>query len=174
MLENLANLVAVLVALSLASERLVELVKNLLPFDYLRTEQAEPDAEARRQGFLQLLAVGAGILTAALAQEVLGERLRQSWFLLGLLASGGSGFWTSILGYITSIKDIKKSEAVDTRVRAAATVAAIASGITMHPAAAFQPGLAPNAPGGNAQPLAGAQAARDNLEEVIRVANATL
>jgi hypothetical protein len=29
---------------------------------------------------------------------------------LGLLASGGSGFWNAVLGYVKNVKDIKKSE----------------------------------------------------------------
>jgi hypothetical protein len=32
-------------------------------------------------------------------------------FALGLLASGGSGFWNSILTYVTKAKDIKAAEA---------------------------------------------------------------
>jgi len=37
----------------------------------------------------------------------------KSWSILGLglLASGGSGFWNSVLTYVTKVKDIKTVEA---------------------------------------------------------------
>lgn len=171
MLDTLSNLLAVLIALSVASERLVEILKNLIP--WLRTGQTNARMEARRKLALQLLAVLAGVATAFLAENVLPTPLQDYRHLvvLGLLASGGSGFWTSVLGYVTSVKNIKRKEAVETGVRAAATVAAIANGTVAHPAALQR--LRATAPG-TAQPLAGAAAATKNLEKAIALANATL
>jgi hypothetical protein len=39
---------------------------------------------------------------------------------LGLLASGGSGFWNSILAYITKAKDVKAAEAETRQIEARA------------------------------------------------------
>ena len=57
-------------------------------------------------------------MTAYLAQDYVPKEIADStkgWsiFGLGLLASGGSGFWNSILTYVTKVKDIKKIEADD-------------------------------------------------------------
>ncbi|MGI4887197.1 MAG: hypothetical protein ACRYFR_19755 [Janthinobacterium lividum] len=170
MLDKLSNLLAVLIALSVAAERLVEIVKNLVP--YLRTTQTPANAEARRKLVLQLLAAAAGVATAFLAKELLPTPLQnpRHLVLLGLLASGGSGFWTSILGYVNNVKDIKKTKAVGTRVAVAAAVAAVANGTVAHPAAVRTLGAtAPTVP----QTAAGA-AADANLARAIKMANATL
>src|SRR5262245_36062259 len=95
-LNSISSLVALLVALSVASERLVEIVKGFVPF--LNQENAtNPAAEARRKAILQAMAVVAGVLTAFLAGPALPESLvPDHWYsklALGLLASGGSGFW---------------------------------------------------------------------------------
>jgi hypothetical protein len=66
-----------------------------------------------------LLAIVAGILTAFLARDAIADALPANWkaspsqgFLaLGLLASGGSGFWNAVLGYMLRLKDVKKLEA---------------------------------------------------------------
>ena len=65
---------------------------------------------------MQILAVLSGLLTAFLAKDYLPPELADAtkgWSILGLglLASGGSGFWNSILTYVTKVKDIKKVEA---------------------------------------------------------------
>lgn len=108
------SLVSLIVALSVASERLVEIVKGAVPW----LADASPDAtrERWRRMALQVLAVASGVVTALLAQPLLGDeagRLNDPLGLvaLGLLASGGSGFWNAILGYVLKVKDIKKEEA---------------------------------------------------------------
>ncbi|NML66815.1 hypothetical protein HHL22_16540 [Hymenobacter sp. RP-2-7] len=173
MLENLSNLLTVVLALSVASERLVAIVKNLVP--WLRTEQ--PRNEATRKLVLQVLAVLAGIATAFLAQELLAAPLqgRGHLVVLGLLASGGSGFWKSVLGYVSSVQDIKRTKAVETKVQAAHAVATIARSAATRPAApaSFRATDA-EAP----QPTAAAdqlqKQADANLAKAIALANATL
>ncbi len=113
---DLSALVALVLALSVASERLVEIVKGFVP--YLSKEQpAGSVGECIRRAILQILAVIAGIVTTYLAREHI-ESLKGLPFDsktaivgLGLLASGGSGFWNAILGYVGKVKDIKKTEA---------------------------------------------------------------
>jgi len=103
--------VSLLAAISMGAERLVEMIKGIWP--WLSTEKAKGSTEERiRQLFIHLLAVGAGILTAFLAQSAIPalQGRVQGWgtyIALGLLASGGSGFWNSILDYVKAAKDIK-------------------------------------------------------------------
>jgi hypothetical protein len=44
---------------------------------------------------------------------------------LGLLASGGSGFWNSILTYVTKAKDVKAAEAETRQIEARAKKATL-------------------------------------------------
>jgi hypothetical protein len=41
----------------------------------------------------------------------------QAWVALGLLSSGGSAFWNSILTYVNKVKDVKKQEAEEKKDR---------------------------------------------------------
>lgn len=122
---NLSTLVSLLVALSVASERLVEIIKGLFPS--LNQENSDPKKEGWRKAALQFLAVLAGIITAVLAQPAIKDVVSAGWstptgvVALGLLASGGSGFWNSVLTYVTKVKDMKKMDAEEKKARFAAT-----------------------------------------------------
>ena len=111
--ELLYTLAALLVALSVASERLVEIIKGAIPA--LNNENADLTREGWRKAVIQALAVGSGVLTALLARPALNKVLPDPWdktgtyVALGFLTSGGSGFWNGVLGYIQNVKDIKKS-----------------------------------------------------------------
>jgi hypothetical protein len=115
---KLASIVGLLIALSVASERLVEIVKGAIP--PLNGKSKVPWKEGVRRTVLQVLAVVAGIITAFLARptiptEVLPATGDSAIFALGLLASGGSGFWNSVLTYVLKAKDIKEVEAIAAR-----------------------------------------------------------
>ena len=63
-----------------------------------------------------MLAVASGIVTALLARDYVPAQLSipsRGWSIigLGLLASGGSGFWNSILTYLLKVKDAAKYDA---------------------------------------------------------------
>lgn len=114
--------VTLLVALSLATERLVEIVKGLIPA--LNTDQGAHDS--RRRLLIHLLTVGAGALTAWLAKGAIPEQLKADglgYLGLGLLASGGSSFWNSILTYLLKVKDIKEADATQRRMEVRAMAA---------------------------------------------------
>jgi hypothetical protein len=110
--ETLSAVVSLLVVLSIASERLVEIVKGLST--WLNEERQDPRQEGWRKAALQFLAVVAGIVTAFLGQPAIQSAGIQGWDTptavlgLGLLASGGSGFWNSILAYMKNVKDLNK------------------------------------------------------------------
>ena len=114
--SKLAAIVSVLVALSVASERLVEIIKGLVSF--LNQENSDKKKEGWRRAALQALAVLAGIITALLAQPAIKgvvPGLSEHWtgiVALGLLSSGGSGFWNAILTYVLNVKDIKEALAM--------------------------------------------------------------
>lgn len=116
---RLSFIVTFILALSIASERLVEIIKGWIPF--LNTQSADPITENRRRSILQALAVASGIITALLAREYIPKEIVQPksvWAVigLGLLASGGSGFWNSILSYILKLKDLTKAELEQKRI----------------------------------------------------------
>ena len=110
---KLTAVVSLVLALSIASERLVEIIKGWVP--YLSTEHENSAKEGRRKSMLQILAVAAGIITALLSADYLPADIAKptaGWQIigLGLLASGGSGLWNSILTYMLKLKDLKKIE----------------------------------------------------------------
>jgi phosphatidylglycerophosphate synthase len=112
-INNLSSFVTLLAALSVASERLVEIVKGF--FGFLSTENTDPAQERRRKTYLQILALLAGLLTAWLTKDVNAVKAlipdtQLAWIPLGLLASGGSGFWNSIQTYLAKAKELKKAE----------------------------------------------------------------
>jgi hypothetical protein len=111
---KLTAIVTLILALSVASERLVEIIKGIIP--WLDKKNDDATKEGWRRAILQSLAVGSGILTALLGSDYLPEGVTKPtelWQILGLglLASGGSGFWNSILDYFSGLKDLKNAEA---------------------------------------------------------------
>lgn len=111
-MDKIIAAVSFLIALSVASERLVEIVKNTFPI--LNNANEDPKKEGYRRAVLQFLAVVAGVITACLAQPAMQDVLPQAWtsysgiLAMGLLASGGSGLWNSFLTYILKVKDLTK------------------------------------------------------------------
>jgi len=126
-MEALTPVITLLIALSIASERLVEIVKNFFPF--LSQPQPKVDDESRRKLILHLLAVVAGCVAAWLAWPVAVDILSEAAkahkvsviVALGALASGGSGFWNTILTYLLNLKNLKRAESVQVEQRQAAT-----------------------------------------------------
>jgi hypothetical protein len=149
---KLIAIVTILITLSIATERLVEIIKGFfpklsqeipaeLPEDTPEKVLARQKTEAWRKAKVSFLAVICGIITAFLASPLLASIFTDtfknsscplfiSWFsslgvnspcgfnlnfngvllilALGLLASGGSSFWNSILEYLLKVKDLKK------------------------------------------------------------------
>lgn len=114
-MPDLTPIVTAIIALSVAAERVVEIIKGMIP--WLGNEQEDAKAEGRRHAALQALAAAAGIFVALLATPVTdavvpaGQGHGVTVVAMGLLASGGSGFWNSILGYVGNLKELKKAAA---------------------------------------------------------------
>jgi hypothetical protein len=106
--------VSLLAALSVASERFVEIVKGTIP--WLNIEKTDSTQEGLRQAALHILAAVAGIVTALLASSAIQGVVPAALatppgiIVLGLLVSGGSGFWNSALSYFKAAKDIKEAQ----------------------------------------------------------------
>jgi uncharacterized membrane-anchored protein len=97
-------------------------------FPFLSQQQPKPADESRRKLILQLLAFAAGCLAAWLAMPVVVETLPKTMaaqhgsviLALGALASGGSGFWNTILTYLLNLKNLKRAEAMQVEQQQAA------------------------------------------------------
>ncbi len=115
-MDSLVNFIQILIALSVASERLVEIIKGLWPF--LSKTNANATREGWRRAILHVLAAVSGIITALLAQQWVGDAFPDGWntpvalLAIGLLVSGGSGFWNVILSYLLQVKNLKKKDAL--------------------------------------------------------------
>ncbi|MFJ4192786.1 hypothetical protein [Pseudomonas sp. NPDC089534] len=138
--ESLISLIGFVLGMSVATERLVEIVKGFIPI--LNQTSDDPKAEGRRRSYLQILAVAGGVVTVLLSRAAIPEDI--PFFLhsdfgvvcLGLLASGGSGFWNAALTYANQAKELKKvavKQAQETPV--VAPVAAVAAVVPVVPAA---------------------------------------
>ena len=113
---KLIALVTLILAMSVAAERFVEIIKGYIP-SLDKPILDDENAEGRRRATLQILAILGGCLTAWLTRDHMPQELKSPagdfWGVLGLglLASGGSGFWNAILTYLTKVKEIKSTEA---------------------------------------------------------------
>jgi hypothetical protein len=144
-MPDIESTIAIILVLSIASERMVEIVKNFIP--WLSIETTDMKQEGRRRGCLHAMAVVAGIVTAFLGMDYFPKELmttgtegmRSVHVLgLGLLASGGSGFWNAILTYFVKLKDVKGAEAVEAKRDAGITAQAGRRSIAPIDAADFQ------------------------------------
>jgi hypothetical protein len=118
-LDNLSDLSALILAISLATERLVVIVKTVFP--QLGEERppapGETADEADRMRRLSVLGVAylCALVTAWLIAdgwtiEYGAGRRVISIFGVALLASGGSAFWTQVVGFASAAKDVRKME----------------------------------------------------------------
>ena len=118
LIDSLSATITMLIALSMATERGVEIVKSLIPWlDQVRTNRVE---EGRRRAAVQFLAVVFGILITYMTWPVVAQVVKpgaapgrdgSTILAIGLLSSGGSAFWNSILGYVLNVKVLKDAEA---------------------------------------------------------------
>lgn len=128
------EIIGLMIALSIAAERMVEITKGVIPI--LGIVRTDPKQEKLRKAMLQLLAVASGIGVTFLAAPMLSESPPAHWsnttglLVIGLLASGGSGFWNAILSYLLQLKEIKSQtmqQIVDARSSIAMTPPSVVS-----------------------------------------------
>jgi hypothetical protein len=131
--DNIAKMGAVVSALSVSSQRLVDIIKGFSK--WLSEEKTDkPDQERWRKIVLQLLSIAASLFIVWMAQDALqttlGKWLESNWnFLaLGLLGGGGSSFWDSFSKFVTEAKNIKKADATDKNLAVQTKKASIPTG----------------------------------------------
>lgn len=114
---DITGIIAVLGTLSLSVERVIEILKNMIP--KLATAFPEAKKEGRRRAFLQFLSALVGAVIAYVARDQIQPVLPtifkaddgmgwSSYIILGLLASGGSGIWNHTLSIVEEVKKAKK------------------------------------------------------------------
>jgi hypothetical protein len=114
---EITNIVALLGAMSLSVERVVEIIKNILP--WLAEKQSTPRKENYRLAALHFIAAIVGAVIAWVAQEQIqplfigifkipGTIGFSGCCIIGLLASGGSGFWNQCLSIVEEINNTKQ------------------------------------------------------------------
>ena len=120
MLGSMEVVVAFFLTLSLASERLVTIAKTAFPWladeQLDDSQQPDPQADRPRRLTVQGLAFAASYLTAAVTTQThwptdvskIGDYSLPLWGI-ALLASGGSAFWSSILGYAKAAKEAQQA-----------------------------------------------------------------
>ena len=121
-MDELTTFFASMLALSVGVERVVEIVKGMVPFlrdDPRHGTDPAGHRTAWRRIILQLLAVVAGAVTAAVVgPDLFIKRLPTAGtagigacVLLGLLGSGGSALWNHLLDIVGAIKGVRESVA---------------------------------------------------------------
>ncbi|MBA4053132.1 MAG: hypothetical protein C0490_00315 [Marivirga sp.] len=112
-METLATTISFILALSLSAERLIEIIKGFVPS--LNTKEDDEKKEAKRKAFVVILSLFCGLFTSCLFYVCVPDNgIIKSWasaIAYGILSSGGSAFWNSILGYIIGVKELKATEA---------------------------------------------------------------
>jgi hypothetical protein len=140
MIADLSATIAVLLSISLATERLVTIVKTIFPALAVEKKTAAGEValapDRPRRLTLQGIALAAAWITASfLATGDQPAELTWNFFgqvqagtlkiwvpIVALLASGGSAFWTQLLQYTGAVRDIavtrKASDSLDFRGKA--------------------------------------------------------
>ncbi|KYG08010.1 hypothetical protein BE21_26095 [Sorangium cellulosum] len=119
-IQQLSTIIAVLVALSVASERLVEITKGFVPYLNKRDPTTNPKGleEPHRRAALQILAIVSAILVTIAAGPAIPKDVLSTpddmfgLIAIGLLASGGSGLWNGVLSYVDEVKKVRSELAV--------------------------------------------------------------
>lgn len=122
-----AVVIATLLAISLAGERIVAIFKTMFP-SWLAEPSATPGAapvgiqedKGRRLRVQAVAFVGCWVASATLLPggfNLVGTLnvggLELNVVVAGLLTMGGSAFWTQVLGISSALKDLKKAQAND-------------------------------------------------------------
>jgi len=117
----LTQLVTLILAISIAGERLVTFLKTLIP--WLASPPPSATAAIKDDIARQVTVMIIAFLACWLTAEIAGVDTIIKPPILGLLASGGSAFWTNILSYVKGAKDIKTQQGIQAKIQTANTIA---------------------------------------------------
>jgi hypothetical protein len=108
--QSISTAVTLVLAVSVAVERVTEILKQMFPI--LATALANDTSENRRRAVLQLLAAAVGTVIAWFGDLQLGTHGGPSaWVLIGLMSSGGSAFWNHALDALRAMKVTQEATA---------------------------------------------------------------
>ena len=126
-MDKLSTFFTLMAAMSIAAERVVEILKGIFPS--LAAAATDANKERRRHMTLQLVAALAGIAVAAATRtqlnSVLGNILQPDsdiWSLsnigsmglkysiIGVMVSGGSALWNHVLDIVGALKTVQEKK----------------------------------------------------------------
>lgn len=125
---DIIKFISLILAISVAGERLVTFLKTLVP-PLAGPSPADPppypQADRPRAVAVMAIAFLAAWLTSgflAKSDFMLGKieivpGFDLPCYFMGILASGGSAFWTNVLGYFKAIKDISTQKSEQERIK---------------------------------------------------------
>lgn len=120
-IESLSVLMALILAISLVTERVMTFIKTAIPG--IANDLEAAGKERARRVFMQVLAFATACGTAGFMVE--GDWTLRGTIqlaegagtipvlMLGLLATGGSALWKDLLGITNTIKRVKKGEPIN-------------------------------------------------------------
>lgn len=110
-MTKLTALLAFVSGLSVATERITEVIKGILP--WLTTEKKGTTEEVRK-AIIHILAIVIGAVLASLSWGQVSGAIGSStgtlgmYLLFGAMASGGSGLWNSVLDIVREVNRQKQ------------------------------------------------------------------
>jgi hypothetical protein len=117
-MNNVTNLVSFFAALSVATERITEIIKGFPGLSgWFAATTLKPASEEFRKVSVQIVAVLAGGVVSYVVREPLAKQLSFPdasqipfwWYLVfGAMASGGSGIWNSALDIVREVNKQKQ------------------------------------------------------------------
>ncbi len=117
-IESLSILLAFVLAISLVTERVMTLLRTVIPA--VDSELSEPGKERVRRMVMQVLAFlvawcTAGFMVTGDTFDLFGQISLTGAgsypvMMMGVLGTGGSAFWKDLLGITNTIKKIKKDK----------------------------------------------------------------
>lgn len=121
-MDTLSSILALLVTISMATERVTEVIKGLpILSRFLASNDLKGEWEEFRKFTIHLIAIATGTIFASLVPGQIAHMLSPSkeisvgwpvFLLFGALASGGSGIWNSVLD---TVREISKQKALVTK-----------------------------------------------------------
>jgi hypothetical protein len=119
-MDILSSFLALMVTLSMATERVTEAIKGLPVLSLFLAQEGKAGSwqEEARKAAIHIIAIAVGTGFAYAAQDPISSALKLGpqphhlwglWLLLGGLASGGSGIWNSTLDLVRAIKQQKEA-----------------------------------------------------------------
>lgn len=109
-MEQIASAITVILAVSVAVERVTEILKQIIPG--FAEEKANPAAENRRRASLQVLAGAIGTVVAWQGNlQIASQTGVPAYLLIGAMSSGGSAFWNNVLDAVRATKISRQAQA---------------------------------------------------------------